>query len=222
MVRIRIAICSMIRRKSKTTFDDKPTIGSPDGKWRVFETLRELNQRFAKDGELVVQIDDLLRRAAIPAGYDGAGRTRAITAIAWLEEAGFLTRGANRVTVEPSCLRVRTPQEAERELHAHGVTGPRFHAAIALLKVFLEATPTDSFTIEDLADTISRTGWQVRELLRELDRMGMIARDTNLVLYISHGVQNPSSERLARAAEFERTLLDALEPDLISAPATEP
>jgi ATP-dependent DNA helicase RecQ len=57
---------------------------------RVLKTLREMAQRFAKDGELVVQIDDLLRRAGIPAGYDGAGRTRAMTAIAWLEEAGLL------------------------------------------------------------------------------------------------------------------------------------
>jgi ATP-dependent DNA helicase RecQ len=185
---------------------------------RVLKTLREMAQKFAKDSELIVHIDDLLRRAGIPAGHDGAGRTRVITAIAWLEEAGLLTRGANRVTVEPSCLRVKTVQEADRELRANGVSGPRLKTAVALLAVLLEAAPNDSFTIEDLADLISRTGWQVRELLRDLDRVGIIARDTNLVVYIAHGVKNSASERLVAISALERTLLEALEPDLSAAP----
>ena len=185
---------------------------------RVLKTLRDMNQRYAKDGELVAHIDDLLRRSGIPAGRDGAGRTRAITAIAWLEEAGLLTRGANRVTVEPSCLRVGTAREAEDELRANGVTGPRLAVALALLTVLLEAAPDDSFSIDDLADRISRHSWQVREILRALDRMGIIARDTNLVLYVAHAVQNPVSGRLATTASLEHALLDVLEPELASAP----
>jgi ATP-dependent DNA helicase RecQ len=119
---------------------------------RILKTLRDMAQRFAKNGELTVQLDDLLRRAGIPPGHDGAGRTRAVTAIAWLEEAGLLTRGANRVTVEPSCLRVKSAREAEGELRANGISGPRLKVALALLGVLLEASPSESFTIEDLAD----------------------------------------------------------------------
>ena len=66
---------------------------------RVLKALREMAQRFARDGEIIVSVDDLMRRAGIPSGHDGAGRTRVMTAIAWLEEAGLLTRGQNRVTV---------------------------------------------------------------------------------------------------------------------------
>ncbi len=185
---------------------------------RVLKTLRDMAQRFAKEDELVVQVDDLLRRAGIPAGHNGAGRTRAITAIAWLEEAGLLTRGANRVTVEPSCLRVRTVAEAESELRANGVAAARVKAALSILTVLLEAAPTESFTIDDIADIVSRSGWQVREILRDLDRIGLIARDTNLVVYIAHGVQNPSRDKLARVASLERAMLDALQTDLATAP----
>ena len=187
---------------------------------RVLKALREMAQRFARDGEIIVSVDDLMRRAGIPSGHDGAGRTRVMTAIAWLEEAGLLTRGQNRVTVEPSCLRVASVEAAEGELRANGVAGPRRKTAVHLLTVLLEAAPSHSFTIEDLADIISRPGWQVRQLLRDLDAIGLLARDTNLVVYIAHGVPNPVADRLAEIARFERTLIDALEPDLLAAPPT--
>jgi ATP-dependent DNA helicase RecQ len=187
---------------------------------RVLKALREMAQRYTSDGEIIVSVDDLMRRAGIPSGHEGAGRTRVMTAIAWLEEAGLLTRGANRVTVEPSCLRVTSIGEAERKLRANGVSGPRLNTAMALLTVLLEAPPSHAFTIEDLGDLISRPGWQVRQLLRDLDAMGLVARDTNLVVHIGHGVQNPVAERLADMAQFERTLIDVLADDLATAPPT--
>jgi ATP-dependent DNA helicase RecQ len=185
---------------------------------RVLKALRDMAQRYTKDGEIIVNVDDLLRRAGIPAGYEGAGRTRAVTAIAWLEEAGLLTRGINRVTVEPSCLRVTSVAEAERELRAHGIVPPRLGPAMALLTQLLEAAPSESFTVDDLADLISRPAWQVRQILRDLDAMGLIVRDTNLVIHVAEGVQNPVAQRLADISAFERVLIDALEPDLATAP----
>ena len=184
---------------------------------RVLKTLRDMAQRFGRDGDMVVSIDDVLRRAAIPPGHENAGRTRVTTAIAWLEEAGLLRRGVNRVSVEPSCLRVRTKEEADCELRANGVSGPRLEVTLKLLSRLLEAPPDASFTIEDLGDEIGRSGTQVRQMLRDLDRMGLIHRDTNLVCHLAHGVQNPVSERLRDAMVMERMLLDVLEPDLLAA-----
>jgi hypothetical protein len=88
---------------------------------------------------------------------------------------------------------------------------------LKLLTHLLEAPSDASFTIEDLGGEIGRSGTQVRQMLRDLDRMGLIHRDANLVCHLAHGVQNPVFERLRDAMMLERTLLDVLEPDLLAA-----
>jgi ATP-dependent DNA helicase RecQ len=186
---------------------------------RVLKTLREMNGKFAKDGELVVQIDDLMRRSGIPSGHEGAGRTRILTALAWLEEAGLLTRGANRVTVEPSCLRVDDVAAAEAELLSNGIGRQRLKVALSLVTVLLEAAPSSSFTIEDLGDLIGRSSWQVRDLLRDLDRIGILVRDTNLVVHVAHGVRQPVTERLKSMSDLEMAMLSALHEDFQAAPS---
>ena len=38
---------------------------------RVLKALREMAQRFARNGEIIVSVDDLMRRAGIPSGHEG-------------------------------------------------------------------------------------------------------------------------------------------------------
>jgi ATP-dependent DNA helicase RecQ len=185
---------------------------------RVLQTLRQLSNKHARDGELVINTDDLRSKAGVLAGYEGSGRTRVVAALAWLEEAELLARGFNRVTIEPSSLRVDNRQSAEVELAANGIVGQRQKTALALLTVLLDAPSQASFTMDAIGELISRPVSAVRALLRDLDQMGIIKRDTNLVISIAHSVANSVKDRLARVARFELALLDALKDELMAAP----
>ncbi|MCY4208891.1 MAG: RecQ family ATP-dependent DNA helicase [Roseovarius sp.] len=180
----------------------------------ILKALREMAAKYAKDGLLVVRIGDLLKKAGIPMGYDRHGITKCIAAISWLEEADLLEREDNKVTVEPSCLMVDSLEEASSELEANGITGPRAKTALSLLKMLIESPPTDSFTIGNTAEAIRCEEWQVRQILRDLDAIGLIRHDSNLVIYMAHGVHNPLNDRLGRAMTLEKSVLDALKTQL--------
>ena len=111
-------------------------------------------------------------------------------------------------------------EAADRELRANGIAGPRRKTALDLLTVLLEAAPSHSFTIEDLGRTSSHAPvGRCVSFCAILMRSGSWRATPISSIHIAHGVPKPVADRLAEIARFERTLIDALEPDLLAAPA---
>ena len=147
-----------------------------------------------------------------------------MTAIAWLEEAG-----ASDARPEPRHGRAPRASASPRwrpPIASSAPTASRGRAsktALDLLTVLLEAAAEPQFHHRGsgrhhLTPPVGRCV----SFCAIFDAIGGLSwrANTNLVIHIAHGVPKPVADRLAEIARFERTLIDALEPDLLAAPPT--
>ena len=144
--------------------------------------------------------------------------TRGRVAIAWLEQARFLSRTENEVRVFPSSLRVGSLVEAHRILNDAIRRDPRWRRQLlAVAAALIQADPTEGISTDDLMHEAGLTPNGVLKALHDLEEVGIAHNDASITVFVHHSVQNSSKNRLMTVAHIESALIDLLrevEPDL--------
>jgi ATP-dependent DNA helicase RecQ len=184
--------------------------------------LREVRRR-AKRASVEITPGELVRLVAdAPVEGAASGETQVVTAVSWLERAGFLRRDENHARVFQGRPRVRVLEEARGVLEGAGFEPTEVAACMALLRELMQAS--DGRSSDDLADLAGLAGsgdafgagLKVIDLLERMVRAGVLADGVQLAATVAVGVPLSSNERLATVARLEDRLLaraEELHPD---------
>ena len=175
----------------------------------VLRALRNLDRRKRSGGEVVATAGEILGEDEDRAFQRDSATddTRVRTAVAWLEEAGLLSREENVVQVFPSSLRVRSLEEAGERLAKAAIAGPRRRELLRIAGILLDADPDDGVTTDELMGATGLGPEGVRAALHDLERLGIASNDTVLTAFVHAGVVRSSEKRLLEAAELEVALI---------------
>lgn len=156
---------------------------------------------------------------------DWQADTQIRAAVAWLERAGFLTRGHNRTWVFQGKLTVPDLDTAKRRLKALRLAPAEYRRRLSILRSLIEADEGDGLSVDELAqrgpdspggpsgkgsDT-RRAGNQVVRDLQALVQDGLLSEGLQLTAYLRPKGKNNSRRILDTVARLERKLLEILQ-----------
>ena len=185
----------------------------------VLKAIRKLDSKKRDRGEIVATAGEIL--AEDPDGDferdRSSGDTRVRSALAWLEEAGLLTREENRVQVFPSSLRVAGLEEARARIERKIDLEPYRQALLTLAETLLHADADEGISTDELMGIAGMNATQLRAALCDLEHLGIVGNDTVITAFVHAGVERSSRRRLESATRLEIAAIDALQsaaPDL--------
>jgi ATP-dependent DNA helicase RecQ len=197
----------------------------------IAEILRGLRRtRRDPDGFVVVTSGELLRDEDLRLGFDAEARdadTRVRIAIAWLERAGLVQREENRTRVFQGRPAVTSLSDAERRIQGLNLSAAQRQRWLAILEVMLNSEPDEGLRADDLArlpafaraagaeqpatwDRGETPSQRVLRTLHDMAGAGLLNQGPQLTAFVRHRVKDHSALILARVAELERAMLDAL------------
>lgn len=178
-----------------------------------------------KEGDVVITTGELLRSERVETSFDTDDRnadTKVITAVAWLERAGFLERNENHTRVFQGRPRVKDLEEAKRRIADLGLSQYQQQRWLAIVDALMNAADDEGFSADELAglaepagrpeppaDGLS-DGERLLRTLHDMAEAGLIQKSLLLSAYVRHKVKNSSKELLERACTLERALLALL------------
>ncbi|EXI64960.1 MAG: ATP-dependent DNA helicase RecQ [Candidatus Accumulibacter adjunctus] len=185
----------------------------------ILRALRQLDRRQRRGGEVIATAGEILSEEDEGEFERDATTddTRVRTAVCWLEEAQLLTREENRVQVFPSSLRVASLDQARQRLARARLQAEYQRQLLALVEALIGASPDEGLSTDELMAVSGLAPERLRAALYDLERLGIASNDTALTAYLQVGVDKPSAQRLASAAQLEQALIDLLReqaPDL--------
>jgi ATP-dependent DNA helicase RecQ len=179
--------------------------------------------------EIVITSGEILRDEDVETDIDVADRdadTKVRTAISWLERAGFVLREENVTSVFQARLLVRDLDEATAKMARLKLSGTEQALWTAILRELINAPPTESLTVDELALLPELQAFaggpgsrrvnpeyvsgKVLKTLGSMAQAGLMKRDTLLSAFVRHKVADHSRLRLDRVLELDRKLVDLL------------
>jgi ATP-dependent DNA helicase RecQ len=194
------------------------------------EILRGI-RRAGRDGreEIVVTTGEILRDEELEtdlALHDRSADTQVRTAVAWLERAGFLQRNENSTSVFQARLLVRNLEEAAQIMGPLGLSEFQSRLWLAILREMMTRAPNEPLTVDRLAllpefEALScgepaarpspeKVSARILKILRSMDQVGLLKRDTRLNAYVRHKVADHSRQRFDAVVRVERRLISLL------------
>jgi ATP-dependent DNA helicase RecQ len=185
----------------------------------VLKALRNLDRKKRLGGEVVATAGEILAedQDEVFQRDSATDDTRVRTALAWLEEAGLLSREENRVQVFPSSLRVDSVAEAQTRLDKQPMTVEYRRQLATLVAALIAASPDQGISTDELMGLSGLSAVQIRTALYDLERLGIASNDTALTAFVHVAVERSSRKRLEDAENLETALLAELRaaaPDL--------
>lgn len=178
----------------------------------LLRALRRLDARTKRSGEIIATPGEIIKEE-LDREFERDSTTddtRVKTTVAWLEEAALASREENRVRVFPSCLRIRTLDEAKVILDRTDITqGYRFDL-LKLVEHLIQASPDAGISTDELGGASGLTGGRLRKALADLEHLGIASNDTRITVFLHLAVANASKARLAAACALEAALIDRL------------
>ena len=154
------------------------------------------------------------------AGWNEDGKeleTRVKTAIAALENAGYIRRGMNFPHVYATGIMVKNMEEAYRRIHASGLFDEKkAQKALDVIRCLIskkgrsEDSDLAESRIDYLADILALSREDVVEAVNFLREEEIIADSQDMSAYIMMGTQRKSNGALKRFLKLEELLLDAI------------
>jgi ATP-dependent DNA helicase RecQ len=191
----------------------------------VLKAIRTLDRKKRFQGEVVATVGEIL--AEEQEGDFGRDRatddTRVRTALAWLEEAGLLTREENRVQVFPSALRVASLEEARDRIEKKVTIDAYRPQLLALAETLFHSDADEGISTDELMGIAGMNAAQLRAALCDLERLGIVSNDTPITAFVHASVEHASRRRFERAAALEAALIAELRqsaPDLAKGDTT--
>lgn len=179
----------------------------------LLKAVRALNKRFKNNGEVVATTGEIVREEqdAEFARDSASDDTRVKTAVAWLEEAGLLTREQNRTQVFPSSLRIRSVDEARDIISDAPIAEGRRDQLLSIVQHLIHTEPDAGVSTDELASISGLASSELRKALIDLETLQIATNDTALTAYVHVGVRDRSVLRFQQALKLESDLLKAME-----------
>ena len=175
----------------------------------ILRALRNLDRKKRFKGEVVATSGEILGEDEENAFERDSATddTRVRTAVAWLEEAGFLAREENFVQVFPSSLQVGSVEEAEKRLANTDCTDSYRGQLLRITEALIQAPADEGVSTDELTAISGLSPEGVRGALYDLERLGIASNDTELTAFVHIGVEHSSRKRLEQALELETALI---------------
>lgn len=178
---------------------------------QILRKLRnESNRR--KGGKLVITAGEILLDDDVETSFSADERdaeTKVVTAVAWLERGDYLKREENHTQIFPARLDV-SEEEAEKRLLKAKLPQRRLEEFRAILRFLYSADADERVNTDQLMQLTSLESEEVASALKQLEEMGLLVNDSQITLYVRHGVTGASSQRLQNSLALERALLKCL------------
>ena len=180
----------------------------------IQQILKKLRHEAArrKGGHVVITAGEILQDEGVHTSFEADDRdaeTKVVTAIAWLERRQFLRREENHTRVFPAKLCL-TEDEAEKRLKRAQLPQRRLEEFRAILRYLYAADADERINTDQLVRLTGQTNEEVSGALRQLEALGLLENDSQLTLYLRHGIAGASSERLKRCLDLEKGLFKSL------------
>lgn len=178
----------------------------------VLKALRNLDRRKRLGGDVVATAGEILTEDRDEAfERDSATDDTCVrAALAWLEEAGLLTREENRVQIFPSCLKVQSADEARRKLEKTSLPIDYRRRLNSLVEALLATDSDQGVSTDELMGLAGLSAAKLRTALYDLERLGIASNDTALSAFVHVGGERPSYKRLEESQTLERALIAEL------------
>lgn len=178
---------------------------------QILRKLRnESNRR--KGGKLVITAGEILLDDDVETSFSADERdaeTKVVTAVAWLERGDYLKREENHTQIFPARLDV-SEEEAEKRLLKAKLPQRRLEEFRAILRFLYSADADERVNTDQLMQLTSLESEEVASALKQLEEMGLLVNDSQITLYVRHGVTGASNQRLQNSLALERALLKCL------------
>ena len=180
----------------------------------IQQILRKLRfEQARRKGEpLIITAGEILQDETVETSFDADERdaeTKVTTAIAWLERGDYLRREANVTRIFPARLGGDEAQAAA--ILAKAELSQRKRKEYETILHYLRNTgPDERVSTDKLLQLTGQTPDELAGTLRQMETLGLLINDTQLTLYLRHGVTNSSEIRLKRILELEKSLFALL------------
>ncbi|NVZ65247.1 RecQ family ATP-dependent DNA helicase [Pseudomonas gingeri] len=178
---------------------------------QILRKLRsESNRR--KGRNLVITAGEILLDDDVDTSFSADERdaeTKVVTAVAWLERGDYLKREENHTQVFPARLDV-SEEEAEKRLLKARLSVRRLEEFRAILRFLYKVDADEQVSTDQLMTLTGLESEEVASALKQLEEMGLLVNDSQITLYVRHGVTGASSQRLQNSQHLERALFHCL------------
>lgn len=180
----------------------------------IQQILRKLRfEQTRRRGEpLIITAGEILQDETVETSFDADERdaeTKVTTAIAWLERGDYLSREANVTRIFPARLGADEAQCAVILAKAE-LSQRKRKEYESILHYLRHTAPDERVNTDKLLQLTGQTPDELTGTLRQMEALGLLINDTQLTLYLRHGVTNSSDSRLKHTLELEQALFEVL------------
>jgi ATP-dependent DNA helicase RecQ len=180
----------------------------------IQQILKKLRAETAKrkGRELVITAGEILLDATVEttfAAEDRDAETKVVTAIAWLERSDFLRREENQTRIFPARAALNLEQSQARLIEAK-LPQRRFAEFKAILAYLFQAKADQRINTDELMVLTGQSLEEVAGALKQMEQMGILINDSQLTVFVRHGVRGSSHQRLTQSLELEKALFELL------------
>ncbi len=195
----------------------------------IVQILRGLRRtRRDKLGNVVVTTGELLQDESVETSFEAddynAG-TKVITAVSWLERAGFIERNENKTQVFQGRPLVKNQEEAKQKIAKLNLSQRQQKRWLAILDALFNADSDEGFSADELAncgefavdseeqqnkknETASQ---RVIRTLYDMAEAGIIQKNMLLTAFVRYKVKNASNLLLKQICTLENAFVQCLQ-----------
>lgn len=188
-------------------------------------------RRTRKDrfGNVVITTGELLQNDEVETSFEAddynAG-TKVITAVSWLERAGYIERNENKTQVFQGRPLVKNMQEAEQKIAKMDLPKRQQKRWLAILDALMNADSDEGFSADELAQSgefaedesenkqnprNETASQRVIRTLYDMSQAGIIQKNLLLTAFVRYKVTNASTTLLEQICQLENALLQVLQ-----------
>ena len=191
----------------------------------IAQILRGLRRgKKDKNGNVVITSGEIIQDDTIDISFDSGDRsaaTKVITAVSWLERAGYIERNENRTQVFQGRPVVKDLDEAKAKIAKLNLSQRQQKRWLAILEELFNADSDEGFSADDLAllgeftpepaDKPNETASQrVIRTLYDMTAQGLIKQNLLLTAFVRYKIADSSLNRLEKVCPLELAMIEAL------------
>ncbi|MCK9609287.1 MAG: RecQ family ATP-dependent DNA helicase [Methylomonas sp.] len=191
----------------------------------IAQILRGLRRsKKDKNGNVVITSGEILQDDNVETSFDSDDRnaaTKIITAVSWLERAGFIERNQNRTQVFQGRPLVQDMAEAKAKIEKLNLSQRQKKRWLAILEELFNADSDQGFSADDLAllgefasteqDKPDETASQrVIRTLYDMTAHGLIQQNLLLTAFVRYKIADSSLIRLEKICPLERAMIETM------------
>ncbi|QPK64965.1 RecQ family ATP-dependent DNA helicase [Methylomonas sp. LL1] len=191
----------------------------------IAQILRGLRRsKKDRDGNVVITSGEILQDDNVQTSFDSDDRnaaTKIITAVSWLERAGFIERNENRTQVFQGRPLVKNLEQAKAKIAKLDLSERQQKRWLAILEELFNADSDEGFSADDLAllgefatteqDKLGETASQrVIRTLYDMTSQGLIQQNLLLTAFVRYKIADSSLIRLEKICPLELAMIEAM------------